>query len=751
MDARAGGPPKTIGRFRVESLLGVGGMGEVYKAVDPTLQRTVAIKTVRPDIDRPEYLERLYREAQACARLTHPNIVTVFEAGEIDGVVYIAMEYLKGDDLASVLRRRELSFEAKVRILLQVLDALHHAHNEDVIHRDIKPSNVYRQLDGSIKLVDFGLARMLRAETLTLSGAVMGTPHYASPEQLKGEHVDKRTDIYSVGALAYEMFAGRRPFQTDYDSVATIVLKVISEPTPPMNVSLSRAFPDIERIVGKAMSKLPADRYQTAAEMRDDLAAFHERSRDAISTVEIELNSAAQATVDEATSLLASGRKDEAQTLLTSALKTNPDARAVGALLDSTRLPAAAGATVAIHRDLSPMPRGLGQPATPAPAAAAPPTAAPPPGAPPTGAPPPAAAATMAAAAAPDAAFDARTSVLPRAMDTAPAAGTPRSSFKVMWWIGGAAAAALIVAAVLVSQPADPSVSSPSSLAAPTAATDTATPAPPAPATATPSTATVTPSSGPAVATAPTATTPAANPPAAPAPPAAPSAGALANNRPTPPLPVPPAATTPPAAAAVPAAVETPLTAKQIFYNEGKGGGVNAGLRFRIIQQVADGGESDVDPGKTFRSGDRVRFAFESNIDGFLYVVQQGSSGNWTVLFPNPDINGGRNQIKKGEQYNVPDEAWFTFDNNPGTENVFVFLSKEAVSVLPGFNRPVTRMESVRSAVVDDLQRSIRSRDLIFERERPAAGAKPSQSTFVVNREEVGKAVSAVIQLVHGQ
>ena len=195
------------------------------------------------------------------------------------------------------------------------------------------------------------------------------------------------------------------------------------------------------------------------------------------------------------------------------------------------------------------------------------------------------------------------------------------------------------------------------------------------------------------------------------------------------------------------------MTAKQIFYNEGKGAGAtaNAGLRYRLIQQVADGGESDVDPTRTFKSGDRIRFAFESNIDGYLYVVQQGSSGNWTVLFPNPDINGGRNQIKKFEEYNVPDEAWFSFDDKPGTEQVFVFLSKEVVSVLPGFNRPVTRLESVRAAVVEDLKSSVRSRDLVFERERPAAGTKPSQATFVVNKEEVGKAVSAVILLVHGQ
>ncbi len=730
MDARASGSPKTIGRFRVESLLGVGGMGEVYKAVDPTLQRTVAIKTVRPDIDRPDYLERLYREAQACARLAHPNIVTVYEAGEFEGVVYIAMEYLKGEDLATVLRRRELTFEAKIRILLQVLDALHHAHNEDVVHRDIKPSNVYRQLDGSIKLVDFGLARMMRAETLTLSGAVMGTPHYASPEQLKGEHIDKRTDVYSVGALAFEMFAGRRPFQTEYDSVATIVLKVISEPTPPMDVSLSRAFPEIERIVDKAMSKQRDERYQTAAEMRDDFAAFLESSRDAISTIEIELNTAARATLEEAQQLLATGQKDEAQTLLTTTLKTNPDARALGELLDSTRLrPPSLGATVPIKRDLTPMPEI------------------------PTEREVVAAAATVAATVpAPDIGMP--THVLPKAAAAATMAIEPQRSSTVMWWIGGAAAAALLVAAVWVSRPADTSVSSPSSTTAttapgPTSGTTAGTPGAGTPSTAAPAT----PASPPTTAaTNPTAapTTPGSAPQAtsATATPVPPATGQVASNLPAPGAP----ATAPTTAAATPATPEA-LTAKQIFYNEGKGGAAatNAGLRFRLIQKVADGGESDVDPGKTFKSGDSVRFAFESNIDGFLYVVQQGSSGNWTVLFPNPDINGGRNQIKKGEQYNVPDEAWFTFDDNPGTENVFVFLSRDQVSVLPGFNRPVTRMESVQAAVVRDLQNSIRSRDLIFERERPAAGAKPSQSTFVVNREEVGKAVSAVIQLVHGK
>lgn len=135
---------------------GIAALSHSYKAFDPTLQRTVAVKTVRPDIDGPEYLARLMREAQACARLSHPNIVTVFEAGQIDGIVYIAMKYLQGENLSQVLERKDLSFEGKIRILAQVLTALHHAHGLDVVHRDIKPSNIHIQSDGSVKLVDFG-------------------------------------------------------------------------------------------------------------------------------------------------------------------------------------------------------------------------------------------------------------------------------------------------------------------------------------------------------------------------------------------------------------------------------------------------------------------------------------------------------------------------------------------------------------------------------------------------------------------
>jgi serine/threonine-protein kinase len=190
-----GSIPETIGRFRIEAVLGRGGMGEVYRALDPTLQRIVAVKTVRPDLARPEHLERLMREAQACARLSHPNIVTVFDAGQADGVVFIAMEFLQGENLSDVLTKRVLPADEKIRILTKVLDALQHAHSLDIVHRDIKPSNIHVQAGGAIKLMDFGIARVLTADTLTASGNVLGTPHYASPEQLQGHTIDRRTDI----------------------------------------------------------------------------------------------------------------------------------------------------------------------------------------------------------------------------------------------------------------------------------------------------------------------------------------------------------------------------------------------------------------------------------------------------------------------------------------------------------------------------------------------------------------------------
>lgn len=577
--------PEHIGRFKVEALLGRGGMGEVYQAFDPTLQRTVAVKTVRPDIDRPEYLDRLMREAQACARLSHPNIVTVYEAGQIDGIVYIAMEYLQGENLSQVLERKDLSFEAKIRILAQVLDALHHAHGLEVVHRDIKPSNIHIQSDGSVKLVDFGLARMLQADTLTASGNVLGTPHYASPEQLKGEPIDRRTDIYSTGVMAYEMLSGRRPFEPDNSSISSVILKVIQETPAPMDTDMSRLLPEIEGIVSRAMAKAPADRYQSAAEMRGALVDFLENSRARISTIE---------------------SRGDASTIVV--------------------VPGSGSAPVTTLVDES-------------------------------------------------------------------ARGSRR-----LWWAGAAAAAAVIVA-VLIGWPAA-NVESATAVSNPPAATEAAPPA-----------ATV---ADPAPAKVATTATPETVKPAEPA--------------------------------AVPAAA---VTAKELFAKAT--GSPAAGLRYRLIRQLLDGTEVDVDSATTFHSGDKLKLSFESNIAGYLYVAMQGSSGNWAVLFPSAQINGGRNQIAPLEEYDVPsDGGWFQFDQNVGTENLFVFLSREPLSQLPGFTRPVTKAETLTASVVQELQQSVRSRDLVFTKDKPSGG-KPGvrQATYVVNRAEVGKAVTTTISLIH--
>ena len=248
--------PSRIAHFRIESLIGSGGMGHVYKAFDSKLLRPVAVKTVRSDAQTPGYLERFQREAQACARLHHPNIVTVFETGEADGLVYIAMEYLPGQSLAALLRDGTLTFETKIRILTQILEALHHAHSQDIVHRDIKPSNVHVLPDGSVKLIDFGIV-CFEQETfaaLTASGAILGTLDYASPEQLRGGRVDSRTDVYSTGVLAYEMISGRRPFGRADGAAATITKALFEQPAP-MNTLWTDRFPAIEQIVSQAMAK----------------------------------------------------------------------------------------------------------------------------------------------------------------------------------------------------------------------------------------------------------------------------------------------------------------------------------------------------------------------------------------------------------------------------------------------------------------------------------------------------------------
>ena len=192
-------------------------------------------------------------------------------------------------------------------------------------------------------------------------------------------------------------------------------------------------------------------------------------------------------------------------------------------------------------------------------------------------------------------------------------------------------------------------------------------------------------------------------------------------------------------------AVARDLGAKEMFASADTSN-VAPGLRFRLIQAGANDAPMDVDPSKEFQTGDRIRFAFESNIDGYLYVAQQGTSGNWTVLFPNPDINGGRNAVQRFKEYSVPDDDYFRMDPPAGVERIFVFLSKEPLATLPGFQQPVKTYERGNAPMIASLQGIIASRDLVFAKD---TSSSKSQATYVVNKAEVGKAVTASFDLTH--
>ncbi len=244
-------------------------MGVVYEGFDPTIQRRVAIKTVKSDqlesLEADEILLRFKREAQAAGRLTHGNIVGVYEFGEDDGTVFIAMEFVEGKELKEYFDGDQRFPIAEVRrIMGEILDALDYSHRQGVVHRDIKPANIILLANGTAKVADFGIAR-LETSTLTQAGSVLGTPSYMSPEQFMGQTVDGRSDIFSAGVVLYQFLTGERPFTGAF---TTIMHKVLKENPPlpsELNVQVPMAF---DAVVRKALAKRPEDRYQTAAEFR---------------------------------------------------------------------------------------------------------------------------------------------------------------------------------------------------------------------------------------------------------------------------------------------------------------------------------------------------------------------------------------------------------------------------------------------------------------------------------------------------
>src|ERR1039458_9163035 len=264
-------------RYELNHLIARGGMAEVYRAHDRLLDRPVALKVLFPElsVDR-SFVERFRREAQAAANLSHPNIVPVFDWGEDAGAYFIVMEFIDGRPLSSILKTAgPLSADRAAAVGGHVAAALGYAHKHGVIHRDVKPGNVLITDDGQVKVTDFGIARAINTEeSLTQTGAVMGTATYFSPEQAEGIGVDARTDIYSLGVVLFEMVTGRPPFLGD-TPVAVASKHVRDHPPAPRELNPSIP-PTFEAIILKSMAKDPAHRYATAEELRADLLRFNE-------------------------------------------------------------------------------------------------------------------------------------------------------------------------------------------------------------------------------------------------------------------------------------------------------------------------------------------------------------------------------------------------------------------------------------------------------------------------------------------
>lgn len=260
--------PPTIGRYRVVGRLGKGAMAVVYRAYDDVMDRPVAIKVMMADLqDDPEMSARFYREAHAAGQLMHRNIITIFDMGDDDGRPFIVMELLEGQTLGEYVERSDgVILEDKIALITQVFEGLRPAHNKGIFHRDIKPGNLLVREDGSLKIVDFGIARLMTS-SMTVSGLIVGTPDYMSPEQACGREVDQRSDIFSAGAVFYYMLTKRKPFAAS--DLPAVLAKVQNE--QPLPIRDSEAPPALAKVVMKALEKSPAARYQDAGEAIADL------------------------------------------------------------------------------------------------------------------------------------------------------------------------------------------------------------------------------------------------------------------------------------------------------------------------------------------------------------------------------------------------------------------------------------------------------------------------------------------------
>jgi serine/threonine-protein kinase len=267
------------GRYEITELIGQGGMANVYKAVDVLDNRVVAVKILKREFsESDEFLRRFRNESKAIAVLSHPNIVKIYDMGFSEKLQYIVMEYIDGITLKEYIdSERVLNWKDAVHFIIQILRALQHAHNRGIVHRDIKPQNIMLLTDGTIKVMDFGIAKFAREESMTATDQAIGTVHYISPEQARGDVTDEKSDIYSVGVMFYEMMTGQKPFDTD-NPVSIAVMHIKNIPVRPRDINPN--IPSgLEEIIMHAMEKDAENRYQTASDMIRDLEAFKQNNQ----------------------------------------------------------------------------------------------------------------------------------------------------------------------------------------------------------------------------------------------------------------------------------------------------------------------------------------------------------------------------------------------------------------------------------------------------------------------------------------
>ena len=276
-------PGKTISHYRIIDKLGSGGMGDVYKAEDTKLRRMVALKFIPQELTRDEEArQRFIHEARTASALDYPNIGTIYEIDEVEGHFFIAMAYYEGETLNDKIKEGSLQIEEAINITLQILKGLQKAHEKDIVHRDIKPANLILTKDGQVKIIDFGIAKLKGLTRITKTGTTVGTIAYMSPEQAKGENVDHRTDIWSVGVILYEMLTGEKPFKAEYERA---LLYLILNENPEFMTKIRRDIPiELEKFVEKALVKNPDKRYQTIDEMLDNLSEITQEIKEGRST-----------------------------------------------------------------------------------------------------------------------------------------------------------------------------------------------------------------------------------------------------------------------------------------------------------------------------------------------------------------------------------------------------------------------------------------------------------------------------------